>query len=110
MLLREPYQELLVNNESKGLERIKACRAGDGSYAMVYTPKGEGFQVDVSKISGKNLNWYWFSPRSGEVKGKGKIKNKGQTQSFDPPSKGDSFSGNDWVLVLDDAKYGYSLK
>jgi hypothetical protein len=91
------------------LERINACRAGDRSYAMVYSPKGEGFQVDLSRISGKNINWYWFSPRSGRVQSKGRIKNKGQIQFFDPPTKGDSFSGNDWVLVLDDSKYSYTL-
>lgn len=109
MLLREPNQDLLVDNTTQGMERIKACLATNGSYAMIYTPHGTSFRVNASKISGRHINWYWYCPRSGEVHSDGKIINRGQTLYFDPPSTGESFSGHDWVLVLDDAKYGYSF-
>ncbi len=104
MLKREPNQKLLLNNQTSGLYRILACTATDKSYAMVYTPKGESFTVDLSNIDGKKINWYWFNPRNGEIQDKGTLKNKSLSHQFVPPTRGKKFSGNDWVLVLDNEK------
>jgi glucose uptake protein len=48
--LREPNQKLLIDNRTSGLDRILACSATDKSYAMVYSPKGEPFTVDLSFV------------------------------------------------------------
>jgi len=101
MLVREPNQKLLLNNETSGLNRILACTASDKSYAMVYTPKGEPFTVDLSFIDCEKVSWHWFNPRNGEIQGKGALSKKDLFRLFIPPSHGERFSGNDWVLVLD---------
>jgi hypothetical protein len=104
MLVREPNQKLLVNNTTIGLDRIVACTATDKSYAMVFTPHGEPFTVDLSFIDGKKIFWYWFNPRNGEIISKSKLRAKSRLQTFTPPTTGPPFSGNDWILVLDNGK------
>jgi hypothetical protein len=100
MLLRIPSQDLLVNNQTTGLDRILACTATDKSYAMVFTPHGEPFIVDLYFIEGEKIYWYWFNPRNGEIQSKGAIGKKSIKHQFIPPTRGERFSGDDWVLVL----------
>jgi hypothetical protein len=77
---------------------------GEG-YAFIYLPTGKPVKVQLGKLSGKNLQAWWYDPRTGEAKSIGKIKNQG-SREFDPP--GEAVKGNDWVLVLDEAdkKFG----
>jgi hypothetical protein len=100
ILLREPNQKLLIDNRTIGLDRILACTATDKSYAMVYSPKGEPFIVDLSFIDCEKIYWYWFNPRNGEIFIKGSFRKNNSTHQFSPPSKGERFSGNDWILLL----------
>ena len=100
MLLRIPNQQFLVNDQKKGVERILACTSTDKSYAMVYTPRGEPFKVDLAWIKGKRIYWYWFNPRNGEINSEGYLRTKNRLQIFTPPTTGPVFSGNDWVLVI----------
>ena len=66
---------------------------------MVYSSQGFPFELSLGKISGVQLQSYWYEPKTGKsIKGD-LITNKGIRQ-FVPPSQG---YGNDWVLVLDDA-------
>lgn len=100
MLLRVPNQEFLVNNQTKGADRILACTSTDKSYAMVYTPHGETFKADLAWVTGKRIYWYWFNPRTGETIEKGSLRKRNTPQVFTPPTNGPRFSGNDWVLII----------
>ncbi|RYU92129.1 DUF4038 domain-containing protein [Mucilaginibacter terrigena] len=102
MLDRVPDQSVIVEGNQPAPERIQAARGKD--YLFVYSAEGRPFTVLANKISGSNLNAYWFNPRDGKTKDAGSVSNK-QDNKFNPPSKG---YGQDWVLVLDDAAKQYN--
>jgi hypothetical protein len=101
VLDRIPDQTLIVGDPGTGGEHVRATRARDGSYAMIYIPTRKAVSIDLSKLSGDELHVYWFDPRDGAVEWFGKIA-RNRTRSFTPP-----FEGPDWVLVLDDARLEY---
>lgn len=101
MGLRVPNQQVLIDNRTKGTERVLANSATDSSYIYVYSPKGSPFTVDLSFIKGQKINYYWFNPRNGEIQDKGSFRRKQNIKEFAPPTEGESFTGNDWVLILD---------
>lgn len=90
---------------------IVASSRPNGQFAMFYTAGGRTIPVDISKLSSKPMNQWWFNPRTGRWLGP-----KGESESFsmfardlpsgpgqgvrefDPP--GEPGPGNDWVLVL----------
>ncbi len=104
MLLRVTNQEFLVDNHTKGADRILACTSTDKSYAMVYTPHGETFKADLAWVTGKRIYWYWFNPRNGEIPEKGYLRKAKTPQKFVPPTNGPRFSGNDWVLIMENGR------
>lgn len=97
VLDRIPDQNLIVENNLQAHERIQATRGTN--YAWIYSAMGKSFTVKMGKISGAELNAYWFNPRNGNSIKLGTYKNEG-TQNFSPPQTG---YGNDWVLLLDDS-------
>ncbi|WP_026462906.1 glycoside hydrolase family 140 protein [Adhaeribacter aquaticus] len=97
MLDRVPDQSLITNSPDNQQERIQATRGKD--YAFIYSASGNPFEVNMGKISGKQVNAFWFDPRTGKSTKAGAHKNTGKLK-FMPPTKGDD---QDWVLVLDDA-------
>ena len=101
MELRIPNPPVLVDNPTKGFERILANSATDSSYIYVYSPNGAPFKVDLNFVKGKRINYQWFNPRNGEIESRGSFKRKGRVKEFFPPTRGESFSGKDWVLILD---------
>ena len=87
-------------------------RAEDGRCAMVYSTRGLGFELDLSKMVGAAISAWWYSPRDGrlydgqfEPPGKpfATLEPKGK-HTFTPPTSG---LNHDWVLVLDDATAGF---
>jgi hypothetical protein len=104
MLLREPDQEFLVNNQTKGADRILACTALDKSYALVYSPHGEAFTADITIVDGRRIYWYWFNPRNGEIPERGSLRKTKTPEKFVPPTNGPRFSGNDWVLIIENGR------
>lgn len=100
---RVPDQSLLTTSALSGGDRIQATRGGDASYALVYSASGQGFGVDLNRLSGSTITAWWYDPRAGTSTGAGSFAKVG-TRAFSPPSNG---YGNDWVLVLDDAARGY---
>ncbi|MFZ5828535.1 MAG: glycoside hydrolase family 140 protein [Planctomycetota bacterium] len=97
---RIPDQSLISGDPGKGDDHLQATRASDGSYAMVYSPRGKAISVDMSKLAGVGVQAYWFDPRTGERKSAGRKTAEG-VESFAPPTQGD---GNDWVLLLESMK------
>ena len=84
--------------------RMVATRDTAGTYAMIYVPSGRRFTVDTSKLCGKRLKAWWFSPRNGKATAIGTFNNDGTTLTFDTPTDGEMI---DWVLVLDDVSCHY---
>ena len=104
---RIPDQELLVGDPGRGHDRCTATRDSLGTYAMVYSESGRPFTVDLQRLSGKRIIAWWFDVRSGRAFLAGKVDREGQnSRRFVPPTTG---KGNDWVLVLDDAKKRYPV-
>ena len=104
-LTRIPDQSVLVNAAGDGEEHVEATRDKSGDYMMIYTPKGEPVEVDLSKLNGLRAVGWWFDPRSGvATRTQSEVSTTG-TMRFSPPSGG---SDADWVLVLDDASRGFS--
>lgn len=98
-LARIPDQALLIGDAGAGVDHLRATRASDGGYALVYSPTGRPFTVDLGKISGERVSAYWYDPRTGAAHDAGAWP-AGVPQTFSPPSSG---RGADWVLMLDDA-------
>lgn len=103
MLDRVPDQSLVEENNLYVGERIQATRGND--YAFIYSAIGKPFTINLGKISGNQLNAYWFNPKNGESKFIEKLENKGK-KKFTPPTMG---YGHDWILILDDASKNYSI-
>ena len=100
-----PDQQIILNGPTTGGARIRAARAGDGSFAIIYSPRGESFTMDKSVIKAERQNQYWYDPRYG-VSYLFKEQDSWGIQTFTPPTSG---RGNDWVLVLTAAAAGFSL-
>jgi hypothetical protein len=79
------------------MEHLAALR-GEG-YALVYTPSGKPFRVRLDKLKGREVQAWWFDPRTGESQAAGQFACEGERE-FAPP--GQPGAGNDWVLALDD--------
>jgi hypothetical protein len=98
---RVPDQSIVMEGDLSSHDRIQATRGKD--YIFVYTATGKPFSVNPGKITGNQLNAFWFDPRSGKTRDAGQFDNK-VANKFTPP---DSGYGKDWVLVIDDASKSY---
>ncbi len=101
-----PWQELvpdesfIVDAARHGGAKVRGAHAADGSFALVYSPRGESFTVRLDVIKTEaDVKCWWYDPRYGTAS----YIHTGVAvalQTFTPP---DSGRGRDWVLVLDDA-------
>jgi hypothetical protein len=100
-----PDQSILVNAPATGPAKVRAARATDGSFAFVYSPRGEPFTVRINCIRNHRIRQTWFDPRYGVAEPIHTTDTPG-FQTFAPPTSG---RGCDWLLVLDDANAGFPL-
>jgi hypothetical protein len=100
-----PDQRLILNGPTSGGARLRAARASDSSFALIYTPRGESFTLDKSVIKGERLRETWYDPRYG-VSYPIKEQDTWGIQTYTPPTSG---RGNDWVLVLTKVEAGFVL-
>ncbi|MGH7574497.1 MAG: glycoside hydrolase family 140 protein [Longimicrobiales bacterium] len=100
-----PDQQIILNGPTTGGAKIRAARASDGSFAIIYSPRGESFTLDKSVIRAERQHQYWYDPRYGTAF-LFKEQDSWGIQTFEPPTHG---RGNDWVLVLVDAAAEFSL-
>jgi hypothetical protein len=98
-----PDQSIILDGPAHGGAKIRAARASDGSFALVYSPRGEQFTIRVNVIRTSRICQTWFDPRTGTSKVLHTTDTPG-FQTFVPPTRG---RGNDWILVLDDATAGF---
>jgi hypothetical protein len=99
-LTRIPDQSMIASDQGAGSDRVQASRDSEGSFAFIYISSGKPVAIRLGKIAGSTVSAYWYNPRRGSSTFIDQFPNRG-TREFVPPSYG---PGNDWVLVLDDAK------
>ena len=107
---RIPNQNVLINNFSEKDERILSNSATDSSFIYVFSPKGESFNVDLNYLKGEQIIYKWFNPRNGRIEFQDSIKQGTEMKKFLPPTKGDIFSANDWVLIIEQELKGDSTQ
>lgn len=100
-----PDQRIILNGPVSGGAKLRAARASDGSFALIYTPRGESFTLNKSIIKAERVREIWYDPRYG-VGYFNKDQDAWGIQTYTPPISG---RGNDWVLVLIDAAAGFIL-
>ena len=96
---RIPDQSLLVSSTGDGAEHLRATRAAGGAYAFVYLPTPRPVTIDLTPLTGAEIEGHWFDPRTGARDSIGR-RPIARATTFAPPN---STAGPDWVLVLDDA-------
>jgi hypothetical protein len=103
--LLEPAQDIILDGPSFGGGKIRAALASDGSFAFIYSPRGERFTMNRDVIKSTRKNEIWYNPRYGVsflIHGS----DTAGIQTYTPPTSG---RGNDWILILEDAKKNYPL-
>ena len=98
-----PDPALVVNGPRDGGAKIRSERAHDGSFAFIYSPRGESFTVDKSRLKALHLKEIWFDPRYGSSYELHTFTNEGY-QTYTPPTSG---RGQDWLLILEDEAAGF---
>lgn len=84
----------------------QACRAPDGSFALIYLTRGGSVSVDLEKLSGDAVAAQWYDPRTGQTcDDQGTLTEVAYCTvprmghaTFYSPTHG---SGNDWILILE---------
>ncbi len=101
----EPHGGMIQDGPRTGGAKIRAARASDGSFAFIYSPRGERFTVDQSVIKGERLKEIWYDPRYGVAYHAHTGNSKG-VQTYTPPSSG---PGCDWILILEDPAENFPM-
>ena len=94
-----PDDSFIMDSPRTGGAKVRGLRAGDHSFAFVYTPRGEPFTVDKNVIKAKRVKEIWYDPRYG-VSYHIHTSDQWGYQTYTPPTSG---RGHDWVLILEDA-------
>jgi len=106
-----PYNQLIPNNAAlvdaprEGGAKVRAAVARDGSFAFIYSPRGEKFTVDKRIFRSPRLREIWYDPRYGSAYVVHITETHG-FQTFTPPTSG---RGQDWILIIDDAARNFKL-
>ncbi len=95
-----PDQHIIANGPLEGPSKIRSARASDGSFAIIYTPRGDAFTLDRAIIKASRVRESWFDPRYGATYEIHTSDNQGY-QTYTPPTSG---RGQDWVLLLEAIK------
>ncbi|MDX2071591.1 MAG: glycoside hydrolase family 140 protein [Haliscomenobacter sp.] len=92
-----PSKTIVLDGPDTGGGKIKAALANDGSFTIVYSPRGEKFTIDKSLLKADRMREVWFDPRYGEEYIIHTSGTKG-IQTYTPPTNG---RGNDWILIIE---------
>ncbi len=92
-----PAPQLILDGPRHGGAKVRSACAEDGSFAFIYSPRGEAFTVDRQQLSAPSLKQIWFDPRYGNEYHIHTTDN-GAFQTYTPPTNG---RGNDWLLILE---------
>lgn len=92
-----PAPQMILDGPRSGGAKIRAACARDGSFAFIYSPRGEPFTVNKGMIRAKRVKEIWFDPRYGATYEVHTSDNAG-FQTYTPPTRG---RGHDWLLILE---------
>jgi hypothetical protein len=96
----KPDQSMLASEPDSGPFRLVAARAEDGTFAIIYSPRGQNVSVHLDKLTGAKVKARWYDPRDGSWRDIDDFAATG-AREFNPPSHGEK---DDWALVLDSAQ------
>ncbi|MGD9328856.1 MAG: glycoside hydrolase family 140 protein [Cyclobacteriaceae bacterium] len=94
-----PNQSIIKNGPMSGGAKIRAAVADDGTFAIVYSPRGESFTIDKSVIDARYIKEIWYDPRYG-VSYHIHTGDTDGLQTYTPPTSG---RGQDWILIIENA-------
>ena len=100
-----PAQDMIVDGPSSGGAKIRAARSKKGTFAFIYSPRGESFGVDRRVFTCGQVRELWYDPRYGCAYNIHTTRNVA-FQTYTPPTSG---RGNDWILILEDEEAGFPL-
>ena len=100
-----PDQGVIAGNPRQGADHVRAARAEDGSFVIVYSPTGRSVTVNLGKVKSEKVRALWYNPREGKAGVIGEYDGGGK-KTFEFFSHG---RGNDWILILEDPAKGFSL-
>ena len=92
-----PDESFILDGPRTGGAKIRGARAKDGTFAFVYSPRGEQFSLSMDVIQSRSVRSSWFDPRYATTR-TFHTSDNAAIQSFTPPSSG---RGQDWLLILD---------
>ena len=93
-----PDQGMIVDGPTSGGAKIRAARSRNGTFAFVYSPRGEPFAIDKRVFRSRRVKEFWYDPRYGCTYYFHTTVN-GAFQTYAPPTSG---RGNDWILILEE--------
>jgi hypothetical protein len=99
-----PANNLIENVGDKG-DHMETLQSIDGSFTLIYLPKGKTISVNTNKLSGTRIKCWWFNPRTGKASLEGMV-TKNPKMEFTPPTLGYE---EDWVLVIDDGDKNFPV-
>lgn len=98
---RVPDQSIIAGENGTRYDRLIATRGND--YLLVYNHTNRPMEIDLTKISGKKKNAWWYDPKDGTLKFIGEYTDKVTPFQYD----GKQGAGNDIVLIAVDASKHY---
>lgn len=101
---RVPDQSIIAGENGTRYDRLIATRGND--YLLVYNHTNRPMEIDMTKISGKKKNAWWYDPKDGSLKYIGEYSDNVAPFQYD----GAHGAGNDIVLIVVDASKDYISK
>jgi hypothetical protein len=97
-------QSVITSVNGTQYERVIATRGND--YILLYNYTNRLTEIDMEKISGARKKAWWYSPVSGQTEYIGEFPTGKHSFNHDSGYR----AGNDWVLIVTDAKVNYVEK
>ncbi len=98
---RVPDQSIIAGENGTRYDRLIATRGND--YLLVYNYTNRPMEIDLTKISGKKKNAWWYDPKDGNLEYIGEFDSKVTPFQYD----GGHGAGNDRVLIAVDSAKDY---
>ena len=98
-------QSIILNDNPKDSTHIVCAMGNKKDFILSYTPMGKSITLDLSRINAKQVQAFWYNPRTAESVKIGEYKVT-ETPEFKPWSMG---RGSDFVLVLMDINSKYNM-
>lgn len=96
-----PDHDLVLSDSLENSSPALAARERDGQFVVAYIPHGQDITIDLAPMKGQRIRAYWYNPRIGKHISLKEF-TADTSHEFDPP--GNPRRGNDWILLLDDAR------